>query len=244
VNHTNFFFTEYCYEHSHYTDAGGGARYHYIGMLEEGNCRIVSADTIIEAGEGQPFYIPLDLSYQSWWFAEKTIRLRSCGFPFFPEAEESGYRLQLLPESLAEAVRSIPLMGHPDSGAMGRLFTVLSMALPTMERVERNEDQRLWERAAAYMESHPDCRVPEIAQHCSVSESTVYAVFRRRGSTPNRLRQELLVSRAVRLLTTTDISVQEISDRLNFSSASYFRKVLAQHTGQSPREIRRRAAKV
>ena len=46
------------------------------------------------------------------------------------------------------------------------------------------------------------------------------------------------------LLTTTDASVQEISDRLGFSSGSYFRKVLRSYTGKTPGQIRKHAAKV
>jgi len=44
---------------------------------------------------------------------------------------------------------------------------------------------------------------------------------------------------SVHLLTSTDLSPSQISDSLGFSSVSYFRKVLRQHTGQSPLQIRK-----
>ena len=50
---------------------------------------------------------------------------------------------------------------------------------------------------------------------------------------------EVQFSKAVELLITTDMQVEEISSLLNFSSTSYFRKVLYKHTGKTPREIRR-----
>ena len=80
-----FRFTEYRYGHTHYTDARSGADRHFIGLLEEGRCRIVSDERVIEAGPGEPFYIPKGLPYQSYWFSEGNIRLRSYGFDFFPE---------------------------------------------------------------------------------------------------------------------------------------------------------------
>ena len=103
---------------------------------------------------------------------------------------------------------------------------------------------RLLEQATEYMRLHPDCRIAEVARHCGISESALYAAFRRENTTPNKVRQELLIRTAVHLLTTTDASIQDISDRLNFSSASYFRKVLREHTGNTPSQLRKAAMKV
>lgn len=244
VFYNAFYFTEYHYEHYHYTDARDGASRHFIGMLESGRCRIVSDQVTIEAGPGEPFYIPMGLRYQSYWFSEGQVRLRSCGFDFFPEMERSAFRLQRLEASLADEVRRIPLMGVPDSGALGVLFSVLARALPTMERDSAEPVGCLFERAVTYMQKHTDSTAAEVARHCGVSESALYASFKRHGTTPNRTRQAILVEEARHLLTTTDASVQEISDRLGFSSGSYFRKVLRSHTGKTPGQIRKHAAKV
>ncbi|MBE6762725.1 MAG: AraC family transcriptional regulator, partial [Ruminococcaceae bacterium] len=59
--------------------------------------------------------------------------------------------------------------------------------------------------------------------------------------TPNQFRNEILCEKAISLLTTTNKSVQEISDTLNFSSTSYFRKILKAHTGKTPLEIRKKS---
>ena len=248
MNHTDFcksfYFTEYRYGRSHYTDARRGANLHFLALLEEGFCRIVSDDRVIEVGPGQPFYIPMGLPYQSYWFSDTTVRFRSCGFALFPEMEEAAFCLQVLPESLADEVRRIPLRGRPDSAALGELFGVLGKVLPHMERQTQPSAVCLWEQAMEYMRSHRDCRTAEVAHACGVSESAIYAAFRRHDSTPNAARQQLLVEEAVRLLTTTDMSVQEISDRLSFSSTAYFRKVLYLHTSKTPTQLRKAAAKV
>ena len=47
------------------------------------------------------------------------------------------------------------------------------------------------------------------------------------------------VEKAKQLLMTTNISVEEISRMLNFSSASYFRKILKKYSGKTPKEIRK-----
>lgn len=239
-----FHFTEYRYERYHYTDAREGADRHFIGMLEEGRCRIVSDGVTVEAGPGEPFYIPRGLPYQSYWFSDGRIRLRSYGFDFFPEGAEASYPLQKLPAAMEDQVRQIPSRGRPDSAALGAFFSLLGVALEQMQRSDRETTQCLWQQAVAYMREHRDCRAAEVARFCGVSESALYASFKRHGSTPNELRQALLVEEAVRLLSTTDAPVQEVSDLLGFSSASYFRKVLAKHTGKTPTQLRKAAAKV
>lgn len=244
VFYNSFFFTQYRYERYHYTDARDGASRHFIGMLDSGHCRIVSDDITIVAGPGEPFYIPMGLSYQSYWFSEDTVALRSCGFVYFPEMERSGFRLQKLPVELAETVRNIPLIGAPDSAALSVLFGLLAKALPKMERTGFDQAGCLYERAVDFMRHNGDSSVTQVARHCGVSESALYASFKRHGTTPNQVRQELLMTHAKHLLTTTDASVQEISDGLGFSSSSYFRKVLFRHTGKTPTQIRKSAAKV
>lgn len=240
----SFYFTEYHYDHSHYTDARDGANRHFLALLEEGRCRVVSDEITIEAGPGEPFYIPMGLQYQSYWFSESRIRLRSYGFELFPEMGNTSFQLQLLPKELAAEIRRIPLVGRPDSAALGELYRVFSLAMPYMERFSTTPAVCLWEQAMDFMRGNRDCRVAEIARHCGVSESAIYAAFRRHGSTPNTARQELLVQEAKRLLTTTDLSVQEISDRLGFSSSAYFRKILRDRCGTTPLQIRKRAVKV
>lgn len=244
VFYNTFYFTEYRYERYHHTDASDGASRHFIGLLEQGRCRIVSDKVTIEAGPGEPFYIPMELPYQSYWFSEGKVRLRSYGFDDFPENTGHSYSLQKLPPEFADEIRTIPLCRRPDSGALAAFFAVLHRILPHMERVGEETSGCVFEQAMLYMERHTDCRVSQVARHCGVSESALYASFKRHGTTPNAARQELLAKEAVRLLSTTDLPVQEISDQLGFSSSSYFRKVLHAQTGKTPTQLRKSAARV
>jgi len=82
--------------------------------------------------------------------------------------------------------------------------------------------------------------VSRLARLCNVSESGIYLLFKRElNKTPNQVRLEILCQRAVSLLTTTNKSVQEISDTLGFSSTSYFRKILKANSGKTPLQIRK-----
>ena len=58
-------------------------------------------------------------------------------------------------------------------------------------------------------------------------------------STLDVARQYALDGVPDRYVVFTDKKIEEISSMLNFSSSSYFRKILKQHTGKTPREIRK-----
>lgn len=242
--YNSFFFTRYCYRRYHHTDASAGANRHFLALLEKGSCRIVSQDRTIEVGPGQVFYIPMGLPYQSYWFAEEEVVLRSYGFDWFPEAQGGEFPLQVLPKELTALLEPVPLTGRPDSESLGALFFAIARILPHMERSGKERARCLWADAVEYLQKHPEATAAEMARHCGVSESALYTAFKRHGSTPNQTRQALLVRQAKLLLTTTDSSVQEISDQLGFSSCSYFRKILHRHTGKTPTQIRKASAKV
>lgn len=81
--------------------------------------------------------------------------------------------------------------------------------------------------------------MPELARHLGMSESGVYAFFRSFATTPIEVKNSVLAERAVALLSSTDLSVEEICGRLELSSSAYFRKVIRDFVGKSPTEIRR-----
>lgn len=240
----SFLFWEITRDTYHHSDNHICASRHYLAYMIKGHCHIVSDRDSIDVNEGDVFYIPNQLPYQSYWYGKPEIRFLSFAFRYFPEAEHDAYRLQVIPcdEELKTAVRAIPTGPTRTSEALGSFYATLARLLPLMKRETRNKSDVLLLKAQNHLREHLDSTVSDIARHLEVGESTVYTLFKNGlGKTPNNVRQELLCEKAVFLLTTTDLSVQEISDTLGFSSTSYFRKTLKLHTGKSPREIRKTA---
>ena len=64
------------------------------------------------------------------------------------------------------------------------------------------------------------------------------------GKTPNRLRQEAKCQQAVKLLTCTDLSVEQISTQLGFSSSSYFRKIFHSKVHKTPTAYRKESRNI
>lgn len=223
-------------------DIRGGSHYHYIAYMRRGHVKIVTDIQTIEAYEGDFFYIPMGCKYQSYWYGDGEICFDSYGFKLFPESPDRKYRLQTIPADpqTEEQLRLLASDKRICCATLGRFYTLLGMLLPKMEPDTLNREQQIFYRAYEYLYHHPGAKIGDVGRYCGLSESGLYAAFRGFGKmTPNELRQQLLCAKAVELLITTDMQVEEISNQLNFSSTSYFRKVLYKHTGKTPRDIRR-----
>lgn len=237
-----YYFSDIKMSRYHYTDNRTVSHPHYIAILLNGNARLVSKDWVVHLEPGDVFYIPMNLQYESFWYGD-IIEWKSYGFTYFPEGETDKYKVQKIDcdDELKKQVSAIPTTyENVDSAALGIFFNVLSKILPLMETEKKQKSESLFEKAVKIISENTEWDIPKVAKYCSVSDSTLYSVFKKvSGKTPNQIKHEVLTEKAIRLLTTTDITVQEISDRLGFSSTSYFRKILFENTGKTPREIRK-----
>ena len=240
----SFHFNEFSHTRRTHVDNSGGIFLHYIGYIKEGSGVLISARERLAVTKGDLFYIPKGCRYHSYWAASEVTRLDSLGFQYFPLPEGTHYPLQKLrctPE-IWEAFAPLSRDKSISAASVGRLYALLGLLEPTMERSQPEQKDRLTGAALALMNADPGLSIGQVAAGCGVSEGTLYNTFRRvLDKTPNTVRQELLCQKAVQLLITTSLSVEEVSRQCGFSSATYFRKVLHRVTGKTPRQLRAEA---
>lgn len=215
---------------------------HYFGCLVRGTAIIKSEKTELSLKPGEIFYIPKGLTYQSQWFGdeEKKIEFYSFGFGFSPT--DKSFALQkIAPNAKAEELFSQLCREVPATEkGIGLLYHFFGEVCRDMKQAEKKHINPTIDLARKYMSEHTDAKISDVARHCSISQSGIYLLFKQNlNRTPNEVRLEIICDKAVELLSTTSLSVQEISDRLGFSSTSYFRKTLKAYTGKAPLEIRR-----
>lgn len=226
-----------------YTDNRRGALVHYFAYMLRGKCNIVTDSCSVAIHEGDFFYIPEGLSYQSYWYGEPKIEFISLGFPFLPNFGNKNYPCQVMPfdsESadifiqLAEAEQTTPYY-------IARFYTLAAALLQKMSCAPLCRTAEIVRTAKDYLLSHPHADAACLARHCAISEAALYAAFQKSSDlTPNRLRNNMLLEKARDLLITTDNSVEYISEKLGFSSTSYFRKKFKEYFAITPREMRKR----
>ncbi len=235
-----FFFTEYTRDNNYHTDNRKGALFHYFGYLIEGWARFTSDTEDFEVRSGELVYIPRHLPYNSYWYGSPHVRFLSIGFGIFPDEAQKRYQLQKvgLTEETRKLLMNIPLENPVGCEGVSRLYALLHRLLPTMEYSTKKPVNETVEKAKKYMELDPRLSICEIAKNCGLSESGLYAAFRKLNTTPVEVRQRMLCEKAVTLLISTDMTVENIADSLGFSTPAYFRRVLKKHYGKTPKQIR------
>ena len=236
-----FSFCEFSFKRQHHTDNSSGTKCHHIGYIKSGSAIFDVSGTVYEFSEGDVFYTPPGCKYHSYWTGDSIV-YDSYAFHVFPSRRDEEYGVQKL--HMTERARTLLLALTQKKAVnchtVGLLYEFLGEVLTEMTPTVRDSQRELLSKARRYMREHIDCTVPELARHIGVSESGVYLLFKKKaGTTPITEKNRIRVEMAAELLATTDISVEEISFRLGFSSAAYFRKVLRAFYGKTPREMRK-----
>ena len=199
----------------------------FLGRLLYGTGKLVSQGTTVMLSAGETVFIPKGCRYESFWTPDENSRLEwdSIGFDYFPQADKGTYLLQKVEFDgrATELLNAVTEQMKVTPFTVGRLYEVL-----------------ITENAVKFMREYPFASMSDVAAVCHVSESWLYTVFKESlHISPNEMRQKILCEKAEELLLSTGLSVEEISNELQFSSSSYFRKILKKHLGKTPSEIRR-----
>lgn len=126
-------------------------------------------------------------------------------------------------------------------GMTAQLYQLLSFLVRSSEPKAdpRREERDCAQIAAEYIVTHYEepITVEGLAAYTSVSHSSLYRRFIKRFQmSPKRFLLEYRVERACHLLTTTDFSVQEISNSVGFEDPFYFSRAFKEIKGLSPRQ--------
>lgn len=242
----NFYFNRYRFIKYRFTDhySFPGCPSHFIGIMLKGTARLNTHYYSIDVKEGDVFYIPKNLLYQSRWYGDKNneIEFFSLGFKLFPKDDTTEYTLQKLSlnEYEENLLKDITVNLKVNLKNIGLLYSFLGsvssrMNISITERKEENI-----RKAISFIQENPNSSVNDIARFCGISESGIYTTFKKvLNKTPVEVKHKILIEKACNLLTTTDMSVEEISSTLGFSSSSYFRKIMKEQCGKTPKDVRK-----
>jgi len=241
--YSNFCFLKINFNKFHYTDNRKGAPYHYFAYMHKGNAKIVSDEKTICVSEGDLFYIPKNTSYQSYWYGNDEISFFSYGCNNLLAVDTNFLEMQIIkcPQELSFKLSSISTEGTKICVKdIGCFFSTIAAILPYMKKTTTSNSTDILTRAKKHLRSDPHCSNTQLADKCRISVPYLYKIFKKsENETPNRYRQKVLCDMAKDILRTTDLSIEQISSTLEFSSSGYFREIFKKHTGVTPREYRK-----
>ena len=243
INFSNsFIFRTFEFQKNCRNDNRAGIKVHYFAYMLSGSARLTADDKTVEINEGDAFYIPNGKKYQSFWYGEPNIKFISLGFGYMPLFSTHGFNMQSFPcsEAERELFFNIAKAEVLSAVTVGEFYTLAAMLIAKMVPDEKSAKSALIRHAESLIASNPNLSVKEIARALAVSESTLYAAFKKHSDLGiNDMKTTVLMEKAKELLISTDVPIEELSANLGFSSSSYFRKHFRSHFKKSPREIRK-----
>lgn len=224
----------------------------YFGYLLNGSASFITPKECVSLHAQELIFIPNHLLYQSVWRDETGARFYSIPFTFIDEFKmrSSGfsYRLQKVtpPENsmqrLATIYAGMSKKGADEYVAIGQFYQWLSEILPHLRAEQIQQPQSPILPAIQYLQENlaAEISVAHLATLCHKSESGFYSAFRNAtGFSPITYRNRLRIREACVLLTTSEKTIEEISEKLGFFSAAYFRRQFEQIIGVPPSAYRR-----
>lgn len=216
-----------------------------IGYINRGNAVFSFDNFTLNAKEGDFIFIPKNLPYRSVWCGENGIDLFVVEIDAdFLENKDIPAQIIHTPE-LEECFHNLYIKTREGSTlhAFCYFFNILKVGL---ERLTVNQKPRNRQTAPAvrFIEKNhtADFRTSELAYICNLSESRFFTVFRKEtGYSPIDYKNLVRIKHALIYIKRDELSIDEICERLNFSSPAHFRKVLRKFTGKTPSQIKKEA---
>lgn len=214
-----------------------------IGYVTKGYAKFLYKGQTLYAHKGDLIYISTGTKYHSIWFGSPDIEWYSIDFKFNYNYALSEYQFQIyknfpvdLFEKIYEAYTASPMLSISYFyQLLDDLYKKLTTTAPTLSNISI-------EPAIEYIENHynQNFTVQTLAELCHCSESGFFKLFKKATNvTPVSYKHNIMIQNALELLSHTNMSVEEISAQVGFSSSNHFRTVFFKLTGKTPKELRK-----
>ncbi len=214
-----------------------------IGYIKKGAGKFLYKGTSYFAEAGDLIYIAKGTKYYSVWTGFPDIEFYSINYDFYSPYTFYNFRFQIIKDFPAEDLdRFYQYFGDNNLLAISSFYKMLAVLYSDMQEEKVSDSRRAVEPTIAYIENHfsEPVSITQLCRLCHCSESWLFKTFRAAtGVSPIAYKHNILIQHALDMLTNTTLPIEEISSRLGFTSANYFRRVFFKITGKTPREIRK-----
>ena len=136
----------------------------------------------------------------------------------------------------------LPLFTRQQVESVARLAAITVKHILT-ENMLRPDENDLMQQAVCYIHSNldQDLSIKTLASQVNISKSALYSKFHARfHCTVGEYLNQKRLEQSIPLLINTSLSIEEVSQRVGFSGASYYTKLFKQRMGLTPLNFRKR----
>ena len=214
-----------------------------IGYIKKGHAKFLYNGKTIYAYRGDLIYIAYETRYQSIWYGSPDIEWYSIDFDFNSKYAFYEFRFQILrnyPSGLFEKMyknyKTSPML------SISYFYRLLDNIYSKLKATTTVTSLPIIEPAIKYIEENYQKSFPIkfLAELCHISESGFFKLFKAvTGVTPVTYKHNIMIQHAIDMISNTSLPIEEISGLVGFSSSNYFRKVFADMTGATPKQLRK-----
>lgn len=219
---------------------------HQFRYIKSGRFVVKCATKTLTANAGDIIFIPSEREWEGHGYAEPYLSGFVIQLCLWPNVDILDYSPQVFKatDEIKELFETVAGYG---TNITTRYLWQLYFLLEKMEVIlQKNSDKRIFKikKAVEYMQDNDIYTIKELAKICQMSESRLYIAFKDCiGITPIQMKHRIQATKAEKLLSSTNLSIDEIAQKVGFNSTAHFRKIFHSRYGCSPKEIRKNLAK-
>lgn len=126
--------------------------------------------------------------------------------------------------------------------AVASFYNLFAEILPYLDTNKPFNLHPAVQKAIDYINQHltENFTIKTVADYCFISESRLFHLFNKQLKiSPINYRNHMRIKASFVLLTTTNLSIEEIATKLNFGSATHFRNAFRKTTNSTPKKYRK-----
>lgn len=210
--------------------------------LDKGQFIAKCAKGNITVNSGELLFVPPEILWEPIFGDCDEITGVLYHFRNWPDVDELDFPPQTIKvdEKLREQIYNLPIgEKRINSSYIWRTYRFLDEIQNHLTR-NNSKSVKAIQNVLEFMRTNDNYTIPQLVEISGMKKSTFYTVFEElTGSTPVLTKQRFQAYKAEILLSTTDMTIEEIARKTGFNSVAHFRKVFRSRYYTSPKEIRR-----
>ena len=212
--------------------------------VKRGFITVYSKNREFKVNSGEAIFIPMDDPFRIILNEENGgTFVHRISYRYFPNVDHYDYKMQTfkLNQKIIEYIEELKeIRDLVNSEFIWKAYRLLDEFEKLMNKNQEIGALKI-EKALDYMREHDRYTLPELAKMCNMSRSSFYDLFQKVvGCTPIQTKHRFQAHKAELLLKSTDMTVDEIAERVGFNSTPHFRKVFYSRYHCSPNDIRKK----